>query len=157
MQVGNPVFNNVIDLIYSVYEYGWGHGMVSEDTHDVIVRECNYSAPRPWSETCQNALADADAEIDSSQFLNQYDVLVDVCLEGSGSAQRLKAWVSTSAHGPLCTYVVLFACWIDFQNRKFTHESVVQLWNAVLHVLQLYRFALSFKPFASIEPLNFVL
>lgn len=89
IMIGNPLFDPSIDLDYAHLEYAWGHGMISEDTHDAIVQNCNYSAP-DYSPACYTAQADGYTQSGYlSSYLNPYDVLTDVCITSGSQAFRL--------------------------------------------------------------------
>ncbi|CAM6128269.1 unnamed protein product [Calypogeia fissa] len=91
IMVGNPLFDAVTDLEYSPVEYGWGHGMVSEPVHDIIVQECNYTSPTR-TQACLEAEFAASIQMGgNSSYVDPYDILADVCLTQGSQAIRLKA------------------------------------------------------------------
>jgi hypothetical protein len=93
LQAGNPLFDQDIDLGYAPLEYAWGHRMVDEDTHDIIVQQCNYSSSAVPNQACSDAQSVAH-QASSSPYLDDYDVLEDVCLTSGQQARTLKAMVS---------------------------------------------------------------
>jgi serine carboxypeptidase-like clade 2 len=79
--IGNPLLKLDRDTP-SVYEYFWSHGMISDEIGLSIMNECNfedYTFPSPHNESslCNNALNSANLVVGS--YINNYDVIVDVC------------------------------------------------------------------------------
>lgn len=77
LAIGNPLLNGIIDD-EATYFYVWTHGLISDDTYAVLVENCNFSIFAYDTEVCILAALEADAEI--SNYINAYDVLIDVCL-----------------------------------------------------------------------------
>lgn len=81
MQIGNPLLNLDKDSS-SIYEFFWSHGMISDEVSQTIANECNFNdytfvSPHNESESCNKALNDANKIV--GDYVNPYDVILDVC------------------------------------------------------------------------------
>ncbi|KAF5184019.1 Serine carboxypeptidase-like [Thalictrum thalictroides] len=79
--LGNPLLNVDKD-IGSIYDYFLSHGMISEEIGDMITNECNFvdfsfGTPNNLSKSCNQATSEADNVV--GQYINNYDVILDVC------------------------------------------------------------------------------
>lgn len=79
--IGNPLLNMKRDAA-STYEFFWSHGMISDEIGLKIMGECNfddyvYDNPHNESKSCLQALSDADNIV--GNYINNYDVILDVC------------------------------------------------------------------------------
>ncbi|XP_043720618.1 serine carboxypeptidase-like 42 [Telopea speciosissima] len=79
--IGNPLLRLDRD-IPSVYEFIWSHGMISDEIGLTIMNECDfddYTYPSPHNETvsCNAAISKANKVV--GDYVNGYDVIVDVC------------------------------------------------------------------------------
>ncbi|CAI0625463.1 unnamed protein product [Linum tenue] len=79
--IGNPLLNLDQDA-GSPYEYFWSHGMMSDELHQKITNECDFDDytfenPHNESESCNDALSTAMNVV--GNYVNNYDVLLDVC------------------------------------------------------------------------------
>ncbi|KAI5661456.1 hypothetical protein M9H77_20779 [Catharanthus roseus] len=79
--IGNPLLNLDKDSS-SIYEFFWSHGMISDEVSQTIANECNFNdytfvSPHNESESCNKALNDANKIV--GDYVNPYDVILDVC------------------------------------------------------------------------------
>ncbi|TVU51306.1 hypothetical protein EJB05_02720 [Eragrostis curvula] len=79
--IGNPLLKLDRD-ISSIYEYFWSHGMISDEVGLAITNACDFedytfSSPHNESESCNDAIAEANKVV--GDYVNSYDVLLDVC------------------------------------------------------------------------------
>lgn len=79
--IGNPLLKLDRD-IPSTYEYFWSHGMISDEVGLTIMNDCDfedytYSSPHNVSDSCNNAIAEANTIV--GDYVNVYDVILDVC------------------------------------------------------------------------------
>ncbi|XP_009586680.1 serine carboxypeptidase-like 42 [Nicotiana tomentosiformis] len=79
--IGNPLLRLDRD-VPAVYEYYWSHGMISDEIYLRIKEHCNfddYEFPVPHNEpiSCNQAIDEAYKII--SDYINVYDVILDVC------------------------------------------------------------------------------
>ncbi|XP_021807909.1 serine carboxypeptidase-like 45 [Prunus avium] len=90
--IGNPLldFNNDFN---SVAEYYWSHGLISDATFESFTSVCNYSQivrqiinTGTLSPTCAAVSNQVQTEV--SDFIDQYDVTLDVCLSSAAAQSR---------------------------------------------------------------------
>ncbi|XVF39127.1 hypothetical protein PTKIN_Ptkin01aG0010600 [Pterospermum kingtungense] len=79
--IGNPLLRLDRD-IPATYEFFWSHGMISDEIGLTIMNDCDFSdyvfeSPHNVSESCNQAIADANSIV--GDYIDSYDVLVDVC------------------------------------------------------------------------------
>ncbi|KAI5393257.1 serine carboxypeptidase-like 42 isoform X2 [Lathyrus oleraceus] len=79
--IGNPLLNLDRDM-QATYDYFWSHGMISDEVGLAITNDCDFddytfASPHNVSESCNNALNDANKIV--GDYINSYDVLLDVC------------------------------------------------------------------------------
>ncbi|KAA8536495.1 hypothetical protein F0562_028973 [Nyssa sinensis] len=79
--IGNPLLRLDRDTP-ATYEFFWSHGMISDESGLTIMNECNfedYIFPSPHNETqsCNQALIEANNIV--GDYINFYDVILDVC------------------------------------------------------------------------------
>ncbi|CAL5206076.1 unnamed protein product [Lathyrus oleraceus] len=79
--IGNPLLNLERDM-QATYDYFWSHGMISDEVGLAITNDCDFddytfASPHNVSESCNNALNDANKIV--GDYINSYDVLLDVC------------------------------------------------------------------------------
>ncbi|GAA0174931.1 serine protease [Lithospermum erythrorhizon] len=79
--IGNPLLRLDRD-VPSTYEFFWSHGMISDEIGLAIMNECDfedytYSSPHNESDACNQAIYDANKIV--GDYINNYDVIVDVC------------------------------------------------------------------------------
>ena len=69
-------------------EFFWSHGLISDKAYGVFTKVCNYSQIRRQAQNgnltgvCARVNKIVSREI--SQFIDQYDVTLDVCLSSIG-------------------------------------------------------------------------
>ncbi|WVZ04602.1 hypothetical protein V8G54_017948 [Vigna mungo] len=102
MLIGNPLMEFDTDL-NSKAEFLWSHGLISDSTYDLFTRVCNYSTirrqmiSRNLSEICENINTLVFTEV--SNYIDQYDVTLDVCLSSVGG------W--TQVYGNILSYATI--------------------------------------------------
>ncbi|XP_077249803.1 serine carboxypeptidase-like 42 [Tasmannia lanceolata] len=79
--IGNPLLKVKTDLP-PTYEYYWSHGMISDEIGLSIMNECDfddytYPSTHNVTEKCNNAIADANRVV--GDYINSYDIILDVC------------------------------------------------------------------------------
>ncbi|KAE8647184.1 serine carboxypeptidase-like 42 [Cucumis sativus] len=79
--IGNPLLNLDRDA-QATYEFFWSHGMISDEVWFAITRDCNFddyvlTNPHNVTKSCNEAIADANGIV--GEYINNYDVLLDVC------------------------------------------------------------------------------
>ncbi|XP_024963418.1 serine carboxypeptidase-like 42 [Cynara cardunculus var. scolymus] len=79
--IGNPLLKLERD-VPAVYEYYWSHGMISDEIGLTIMKDCDFedytfASPHNESGACNNAISQANNVI--SEYINNYDVILDVC------------------------------------------------------------------------------
>ncbi|CAK8537851.1 unnamed protein product [Lathyrus sativus] len=79
--IGNPLLNLDRDT-QATYDYFWSHGMISDEVGLAIMKDCDFddyifASPHNVSESCSNAISDANKIV--GDYINNYDVLLDVC------------------------------------------------------------------------------
>ncbi|KAL5564855.1 hypothetical protein UlMin_028019 [Ulmus minor] len=90
--VGNPVLEYSTDF-NSRAEYLWSHGLISDSTYKMFTSVCNYSRyvseyyRDAVSPSCFNVMARVNTE--TSQFVDKYDVTLDVCIPSLFSQSNL--------------------------------------------------------------------
>ncbi|GLJ45104.1 hypothetical protein SUGI_0949520 [Cryptomeria japonica] len=81
--IGNPLLDFYKDQ-NAVVEYSWSHGLISDPTYKMMIKDCNYaryideSYRRNISNTCKQIYKIAGME--GSRYIDDYDVTLDVCL-----------------------------------------------------------------------------
>lgn len=79
--IGNPLLRLDRD-IPATYEYFWSHGMISDEIGLIIMNECDfddYAFANPHNITvkCTTAISEANQIV--GDYINNYDVILDVC------------------------------------------------------------------------------
>ncbi|XP_021771658.1 serine carboxypeptidase-like 42 isoform X1 [Chenopodium quinoa] len=79
--IGNPLLKLDRD-VPATYEFFWSHGMISDEIGLAIMNQCDfedYTFPNPHNETdaCNNAISKANTIV--GDYVNAYDVILDVC------------------------------------------------------------------------------
>ncbi|XP_058747914.1 serine carboxypeptidase-like 42 [Vicia villosa] len=79
--IGNPLLNLDRDA-QAVYDFFWSHGMISDEVGLAITKDCDFddytfASPHNVSESCNKAIGEADKIV--GDYINNYDVLLDVC------------------------------------------------------------------------------
>ncbi|KAA0058884.1 serine carboxypeptidase-like 42 [Cucumis melo var. makuwa] len=79
--IGNPLLNLDRDA-QATYEFFWSHGMISDEVWLAITRDCDFddyvlTNPHNVTKSCNEAIADANGIV--GEYINNYDVLLDVC------------------------------------------------------------------------------
>uniref|UniRef100_A0A1D1YK86 Carboxypeptidase n=1 Tax=Anthurium amnicola TaxID=1678845 RepID=A0A1D1YK86_9ARAE len=79
--IGNPLLKLDRDAP-ATYEFFWSHGMISDEIGLAIMNTCEFedytfNSPHNVSKACNNAISDANDVV--GDYINQYDVILDVC------------------------------------------------------------------------------
>ncbi|CAI9115633.1 OLC1v1016594C1 [Oldenlandia corymbosa var. corymbosa] len=79
--IGNPLLKLDRD-VPATYEFFWSHGMISDEIGLTIMNECDfedYTFPSPHNVTtkCNSAISEANRIV--GDYINNYDVILDVC------------------------------------------------------------------------------
>ncbi|KAM7270151.1 hypothetical protein ACFE04_029365 [Oxalis oulophora] len=88
--IGNPLLEFNTDF-NSRSEFFWSHGLISDSTYESLTTLCNYSQFRREhddghvSPVCSGVWSKVTSE--TSQFVDLYDVTIDVCLSSSVLSQ----------------------------------------------------------------------
>ncbi|XP_068652071.1 serine carboxypeptidase-like 42 [Aristolochia californica] len=100
--IGNPLLKLDRD-IPSTYEYFWSHGMISDEIGLVIMNECDFddyvfSNSHNVTTKCNNAIAEANQVV--GDYINPYDVILDVCYPSIVEQElRLKKYATQKSVG----------------------------------------------------------
>ncbi|PNT63944.1 hypothetical protein BRADI_4g22556v3, partial [Brachypodium distachyon] len=81
MQIGNPLLKLDRD-VPATFEYFWSHGMISDEIFLAINKGCDFedytfNNPHNESKSCNDAIAEANGIV--GNYVNNYDVILDVC------------------------------------------------------------------------------
>ncbi|KAK9049087.1 hypothetical protein SSX86_031946 [Deinandra increscens subsp. villosa] len=81
LAIGNPLLNLEHD-VPAVYEYYWSHGMISDEIGLTLMSDCNFedytfASTHNESTACNDAISQANNIV--SEYINEYDVILDVC------------------------------------------------------------------------------
>lgn len=79
--IGNPLLKVNRD-IPATYEYFWSHGLISDEIGLTIMNHCDFEdytfdGPHNVSQFCNDALSNANRVV--GDYINNYDILLDVC------------------------------------------------------------------------------
>ncbi|XP_031504546.1 serine carboxypeptidase-like 42 [Nymphaea colorata] len=101
LAIGNPLLNLAVDAA-ATYEYLWSHGLISEETGFAIKKECDFGkytdSGDNLSRSCIKAINDAEKEV--GDYINEYDVILDVCYPSIVEQElRLRKWASKISIG----------------------------------------------------------
>ncbi|KAF5796253.1 putative carboxypeptidase D [Helianthus annuus] len=102
LAIGNPLLNIDRDAP-AVYEYYWSHGMLSDEIGLTLMSDCNFedytiTSPHNESKACNDALLKASHII--TQYINDYDVTLDVCYPSIVEQElRMKKTVTKMSNG----------------------------------------------------------
>ncbi|KAL0384184.1 UNVERIFIED_CONTAM: Serine carboxypeptidase II-3 [Sesamum radiatum] len=75
---GHYIGNAYIDYedeMSGIYDYFWTHALMSDEHHDAILNNCNFSSMASVSEKCQETMDDADADrgmYSSTTYMHPY-------------------------------------------------------------------------------------
>ncbi|KAJ3703929.1 hypothetical protein LUZ61_007634 [Rhynchospora tenuis] len=100
--IGNPLLKLDRD-IPATYEYFWSHGMISDEIGLTIMSDCDFedyvfSSPHNVSKNCNDAIAEANQVV--GDYVNNYDVILDVCYPSIVEQElRLKKYATKNSVG----------------------------------------------------------
>ncbi|KAK7396048.1 hypothetical protein VNO78_16759 [Psophocarpus tetragonolobus] len=138
--IGNPLMEFDTDL-NSKAEFFWSHGLISDSTYNLFTRVCNYSTIR--RQMIQGNLTDVCATINKlvftevSDYIDQYDVTLDVCL----SSVNQQAYVLNQMQETQKIDVCVDDKAVTYLNRKDVQDALhakligVSKWSTCSRVL----------------------
>ncbi|EEE51848.1 hypothetical protein OsJ_33355 [Oryza sativa Japonica Group] len=100
--IGNPLLKLDRD-VPATYEYFWSHGMISDEIFLSISHSCDFedytfSNPHNESKSCNDAIAEANSIV--GDYVNNYDVILDVCYPSIVMQElRLRKYVTKMSVG----------------------------------------------------------
>ncbi|KAL7156770.1 hypothetical protein ABFS83_02G031300 [Erythranthe nasuta] len=110
--IGNALINDE-DWWSGQYDYLWTHALISDETHNGIVKNCNFSSP-DISEACDNYAGEADDAVADIYF---YDIYAPFCSSSSNSP-------SISTFDPCSEdYVYTYLNTPEVQNALHAHVN----------------------------------
>ncbi|XP_031285855.1 serine carboxypeptidase-like 42 [Pistacia vera] len=79
--IGNPLLKLDRDA-QATYEFFWSHGMISDEVGLAIMNKCDFddyvfASPHNMTDSCNNAISEANDIV--GEYINNYDVILDVC------------------------------------------------------------------------------
>ncbi|GMP79697.1 hypothetical protein CsSME_00035142 [Camellia sinensis var. sinensis] len=79
--IGNPLLKLDRD-VPATYEFFWSHGMISDEIGLTIMSDCafedyTFTSPHNVTDSCNNAISEANSIV--GDYINNYDVILDVC------------------------------------------------------------------------------
>lgn len=79
--IGNPLLRLDRD-VPATYEFFWSHGMISDEVGLTIMNECDFDdyafeSPHNVTKSCNDAIGEANSIV--GEYINNYDVILDVC------------------------------------------------------------------------------
>ncbi|CAN7035806.1 unnamed protein product [Brassica rapa subsp. trilocularis] len=94
--LGNPETSDAEDWRGWV-DYAWSHAVISDETHRIITRTCNFSSDNTWSDDeCSEAVAEVQKQYDE---IDIYSLYTSVCIGDSARSSYLdSAQFKTNAH-----------------------------------------------------------
>ncbi|KAF8108100.1 hypothetical protein N665_0115s0106 [Sinapis alba] len=94
--LGNPETSDADDWRGWV-DYAWSHAVISDETHRIITRTCNFSSDNTWSDDeCSEAVAEVQKQYDE---IDIYSLYTSVCIGDSARSSFLdSAQFKTNSH-----------------------------------------------------------
>ncbi|XP_028761512.1 serine carboxypeptidase-like 46 isoform X2 [Neltuma alba] len=121
--IGNPLLEFNTDL-NSRAEFYWSHGLISDSTYKVFSTTCNFS--QIWrqyhSETPSVSCAEANKLVtrEIGNFVDRYDVTLDVCLSSIDKQAQMLNQLQETANIDVCLEDETSA----YLNRKEVQEAL---------------------------------
>ena len=108
-QIGNPLLDGLVDFPEEIF-FEWTHGLISDSTYANVMSSCNFSVVAVLNKECSIAIVEADREL--SDFIDPYNVLVDVCLSPRTEQEKRLKWsrVSSQPYHLSLSLSCLFYC-----------------------------------------------
>ncbi|KAK6159367.1 hypothetical protein DH2020_006681 [Rehmannia glutinosa] len=103
----------IADEMRGMYDYFWTHALISDEHHNEILKNCNFSSMASVSEKCQESMDEADDDIGN---VFPYDIYAPLC--GSNSTAP-----SLSSYDPCSDYYV-YAYLNTPEVQKALHANV---------------------------------
>ncbi|KAJ4952510.1 hypothetical protein NE237_029342 [Protea cynaroides] len=100
--IGNPLLRLDRDAP-AIYEFFWSHGMISDEIGLTIMNKCDFddytfSGPHNVTTICNDAIAEANQVV--GNYINNYDVILDVCYPSIVEQElRLRKWATKISVG----------------------------------------------------------
>ncbi|WJX40342.1 Serine carboxypeptidase-like 42 [Trifolium repens] len=97
LKIGNPLLNLDRDA-QATYEYFWSHGMISDEIDLTIKNVCDFDDYTDFgshnvSKSCDKALNETAKIV--SEYINNYDVILDVCYPAIAEQQIILRKMAT--------------------------------------------------------------
>ncbi|KAI4368534.1 hypothetical protein MLD38_017081 [Melastoma candidum] len=131
--LGNPVLEFATDF-NSRAEYFWSHGLISDSTYKMFTSVCNYSryvseyARGSISPICSTVMRQVNKE--TSKFVDNYDVTLDVCISSVVSQSKILSLQRTTDNVDVCVEdeTVKYLNRRDVQNALHARLVGVRRW-----------------------------
>ena len=83
MQLGNPETSDAEDWI-GMIDYAWSHAVISDETHNIIRKSCNFFSNDTWSnKNCSNAV---DEMLKQYKEIDIYSLYTPTCSYNKSSS-----------------------------------------------------------------------
>ncbi|KAH9748551.1 serine carboxypeptidase-like 31 [Citrus sinensis] len=84
--LGNPETSTAEDW-QGLVDYAWSHAVVSDETHKIILRTCDFNSSDPWSsDECSDAVAEV---LKQYKEIDIYSIYTSVCSSNSLESSQL--------------------------------------------------------------------
>lgn len=138
--LGNPVLEFATDF-NSRAEFFWSHGLISDSTYNIFTSVCNYS--RYVSEYYRDSVSSLCSRVmglvsvETSRFVDKYDVTLDVCISSVFSQSKLISPQQLTERIDVC----LEDETVNYLNRKDVQKALhaqlvgVRKWDVCSNIL----------------------
>ncbi|GMY15206.1 serine carboxypeptidase-like 45 [Fagus crenata] len=138
--LGNPVLEFATDL-NSRAEFFWSHGLISDSTYKMFTSACNYS--RYVSEYYRDSVSPicsrvmSQVTIETSRFVDNYDVTLDVCISSIFSQSKVISPQQVTERIDVCVEDET----VNYLNRKDVQKALharlvgVHKWDVCSNIL----------------------
>lgn len=80
IQLGNPETSTADDW-RGLVDYAWSHAVISDETHKIISRSCDFNSSDPWSnDDCNDAVGEV---LKQYKEIDIYSLYTSVCMSNS--------------------------------------------------------------------------
>ncbi|GAV83863.1 Peptidase_S10 domain-containing protein [Cephalotus follicularis] len=81
--LGNPETSDAEDW-RGLVDYAWSHAVISDETHNIINKTCDFNSKNPWSnEECSDAVG---VVLDQYKHIDIYSIYTSVCITDSAGS-----------------------------------------------------------------------
>ncbi|KAL0356800.1 UNVERIFIED_CONTAM: Serine carboxypeptidase II-3 [Sesamum calycinum] len=118
------------DEMSGMYDYFWTHALMSDEHHDAILKNCNFSSRESVTETCLETVAKADADRGNVFF---YDIYAPLCDTNSTAP-------SLSSYDP-CSDNYVFTYLNTPEVQKALHANLTGIpgpWDSCNDIISLF-------------------